>query len=105
MVGGESLEVEAFLHKADGWGSLKPQRPNSQCNITHPQQEQGNVKTYIDNQCWQCGEMEHLKKSCSMLKGKGLFQGRECMNSPTTQRHSPTISKATNIGGKKKARN
>ena len=25
------------------------------------------------------------------------------MNSPTTQRHSPTISKATNIGGKKMA--
>ena len=27
------------------------------------------------------------------------------MNSPTTQRHSPTISKATNIGGKKMASN
>ena len=25
------------------------------------------------------------------------------MNSPTTQRHSPTISKSTNIGGKKMA--
>ena len=27
------------------------------------------------------------------------------MNSPTTPRHSPTISKSTNIGGKKMARN
>ena len=52
----------------------QPQRPNSQPNITHPQQEQGNVKTYIDNQCWQYGEMGHLKRSCPMLKGKGLFQ-------------------------------
>ena len=26
------------------------------------------------------------------------------MNSPTSLRHSPTISKATNIGGKKMAR-
>ena len=27
------------------------------------------------------------------------------MNSPTTPRHSPTISKSTNIGGKKMVRN
>ena len=53
----------------------QPQRPNSQPNITHPQQEQGNVKTYIGNQCWQCGEMGHLKRSCPMVKGKGMFQG------------------------------
>ena len=56
-------------------GQPQPQRPNSQQNITQPQQEQGNVKTYTDNQCWQCGEMGHLKRSCPMLKGKGLFQG------------------------------
>ena len=56
-------------------GQPQPQRPNSQQNITHPQQEQGNVKTYTDNQCWQCGEMGHLKRSCPMLKGKGLLQG------------------------------
>ena len=53
----------------------QPQRPNSQQNITHPQQEQRNVKTYTDNQCWQCGELGHLKRSCPMLKGKGLLQG------------------------------
>ena len=73
MVGGESLEVEAFLHMVDG-GQPQPQRPNCQQNITHPQQ-QGNVKTYTDNQCWQCGEIGHLKRSCPMLKGKGLLQG------------------------------
>ena len=82
----------------------QPQRPNSQQNITHPQQEQGNVKTYTDNQCWQCGEMGHLKRSCPMLKGKGAVTGRESMNSPTSPRHSPTISKSTNIAAKKMAR-
>ena len=56
-------------------GQPQPQRPNSQQTITHPQQEQGNAKTYTDNQCWQCGEMGHLKRSCPMLKGKGLLQG------------------------------
>ena len=56
-------------------GQPQPQRPKSQPNITQPQQEQWTVKTYIDNQCWQCGEMGHLKRSCPMLKGKGLFQG------------------------------
>ena len=56
-------------------GQPQPQRPNSQPNVTQPQQEQGNVRTYVDNQCWQCGEMEHLKRNCPMLKGKGLFQG------------------------------
>ena len=56
-------------------GKPQPQRPNSQQNITHPQKEEGNVKTYTDKQCWQCGEMGHLKRSCPMLKGKRLFQG------------------------------
>ena len=56
-------------------GQLQPQRPHSQPSTTHLQQEQGNVKTYGDNQCWQCGEMGHLKRNCHMLKGKGLFQG------------------------------
>ena len=56
-------------------GQPQTQRPHSQHSITHPQQEQGNVKTYTDNQCWQCGEMGHFKRNCSMLKGKGLFQG------------------------------
>ena len=56
-------------------GQPQPQRPHSQPGTTHPQQEQGNAKTYVDNQCWQCWEMGHLKRNCPMLKGKGLFQG------------------------------
>ena len=56
-------------------GQPQPQGPNSQQATTHSQQEQGNVKTYTDSQCWQCGEVGHLKRSCPMLKGKGLFQG------------------------------
>ena len=56
-------------------GQPQPQGPNSQQATTHSQQEQGNVKTYTDRQCWQCGEVGHLRRSCPMLKGKGLFQG------------------------------
>ena len=85
-------------------GQPQPQRPNSQPNITQPQQKQGNVKTYIDNQCWQCGEMGHLKKELSHAKRQGPVSGRECINSPTAQGHPP-ISKASNIGGKKMASN
>ena len=53
----------------------QPQRPHSQPSTMHPQQEQGNVKTYTDHQCWQCGEVGYLKRNCPLLKGKGLFQG------------------------------
>ena len=56
-------------------GQPQPQRPHSQPSITHPQQEQGTAETFTDNQCWQCGEVGHLKRSCPLLKGKGLFQG------------------------------
>ena len=38
-------------------------------------------------------------------KRQGAVSGRECMNSPNTQRHSPTISKSANLGGKRMARN
>ena len=104
MVGEEDLEVGAFLQQSKWRRQPQPQRPHFQPSTTHPQQEQGNVKTYVDDQCWQCGEMGHLKRNCLMLKGKGLFLGRECMNSPTDlQSHSPCISKATNVGGKKLA--
>ena len=63
-------------------GQPQPQRPNSQQTITHPQQEQGNAKTYTENQCWQCGEVGHLKRSCPMLKGKGLLQGGNALTAP-----------------------
>ena len=56
-------------------GQPQPQRPNPQQALSHPQQEQGNSKTYNESQCWQCGEVGHLKRSCPMLKGKGLLQG------------------------------
>ena len=56
-------------------GQPQPQRPNSQQTLSHPQQEQGNSKTYTESQCWQCGEVGHLKRSCPLLKGKGLLQG------------------------------
>ena len=58
-------------------GQPQPQRPNSQQQtLTHPQQEQGNTKTYTESQCWQCGEVGNLKRSCPLLKGKGLLQGQ-----------------------------
>ena len=42
-------------------------------------------------------ELPHAKR-------QGAVSGRECMNSPTDlQSHSPCISKATNVGGKKLA--
>ena len=56
-------------------GKPQPQRPNSQQTMTQPQQEQGSAKTYTENQCWQCVEVGHLKRSCPQLKGKGLLQG------------------------------
>ena len=56
-------------------GQPQPQRPKPQQVLTHPQQEEGNSKTYTESQCWQCGEVGHLKRSCPLLKGKGLLQG------------------------------
>ena len=56
-------------------GQPQPQRPNPQQALSLPQQEQGNSKTYTESQCWQCGEVGHLKRSCPLLKGKGLLQG------------------------------
>ena len=35
----------------------------------------GELKSYTESQCWQCGEVGHLKKGCPLLKGKGLLQG------------------------------
>ena len=56
-------------------GQPQPQRPKPQQALSHPQQEQGNSKTYTESQCWGCGEVGHLKRSCPLLKGKGLLQG------------------------------
>ena len=74
MVGGESLEVEALLHMVDGGAASTTEAQLPTKHYTSPARK-GNVKTYTDNQCWQCGEMGHLKRSCPMLKGKGQLQG------------------------------
>ena len=72
----------------------------------HPQQEQGTAKTYTDNQCWQCGEVGHLKRSCPMLKRQVAVSREECMNSPiNSHSHSQCIStKSSTLGGKNVAR-
>ena len=57
-----------------GKGQLSQPRATLQPNVRSTQQEQGANKTYKPNQCWQCGEVGHLKRDCSTLKGKGLYQ-------------------------------
>ena len=101
MVRGESLEVEAFLHRADGGSSLNHRGPTLNLILLIPSRNRGISKTCIDS----VGEMGHLKRSCPCAKRQGAVSGRECMNSLTAQRHSPTISKATSVGGKKMASN
>ena len=85
-------------------GQPQPQGPNSHQTLPHPQQEQGNSKTYTESQCWQCGEVGHLKRSCLPAKRQGAVTRGECLNSPTSSSHSPTISKSTNMVGKEMAR-
>ena len=78
-------------------GQPQPQRPQLPTDIiTSPAGSRETPKTYTESQCWLCGEVGHLKRSCPLLKGKGLLQGGECFNSPTSPSHSPTISKSTN---------
>ena len=76
----------------DGGGSPQPQRPNPQQVLTNPKAGAGELKTYTESQCWQCGEVGHLKKGCPLLKGQGAVTRGECLNSPTSPSHSPTIS-------------
>ena len=47
--GGKGLPLQSTWK-----GQPQPQRPHSQPSTIHLQQEQGNAKTYTDNQCWQC---------------------------------------------------
>ena len=64
-------------------GQPQPQRPKPQQVLTKPQQEEGNSKTYTESQCWQCGEVGHLKRSCPPAKRQGAVTRGECLNSPT----------------------
>ena len=44
MVGGESLEVEAFLHMADGGGSLNHRGPTPNKTLHIPNRSRGMLK-------------------------------------------------------------
>ena len=65
--------------RGGSWGRGLPLsdsvRSTSQPTVKSSQQEQGAVKTYKPNHCWQCEGMWHLKYDCPNLKGKALFQG------------------------------
>ena len=50
-------------------------------------------------QCWQCGEVWHLRRECLSLKDKGAVSKGECRSSPQgLKRHSP--NKQASIGVK-----
>ena len=96
-LGGRSLPPQSRLR-----GKPLHQRPLSKPRLMHPQQEQGTAKSYTDNQCWQCREVGHLKRSCTMLKRQETVSRRVYMNSAiNTHSHSPCIStKSSTLGGK-----
>ena len=76
---GEGLIVIRPQDQVQGgsWGKGQPSQPGAtpQLRGKQPQQGQGTTKTNKPSQCWQCGEVGHLKRDCPSLKGKGLFQG------------------------------
>ena len=63
--------------RGGSWGKDQSSQPRTtlQPKVRSPHQEQGATKTYKPSQCWQCGDVGHLKRDCPTLKGKGLFQG------------------------------
>ena len=68
-------------------GSWKKDQPSQsgatpQSKSRNPQQGQGANRINKQYQCWQCGEMGHLKRDCPTLKGKGLSHVGECVNGP-----------------------
>ena len=92
--GGRGVPGGRCLPPQARWrGQPQPQSPNSQPNVTQAQQEQGNVRTYVDNLHWQCGEMGHLKRNCPMLKGKGLFQVGNVLTAPLHKDIPPAFLK------------
>ena len=63
--------------RGGSWGKGQPSQPRTtlQPKDRSHQQEQGSTKIYKPNQCWQCGDVGHLKMDCPTLKSKGLFKG------------------------------
>ena len=59
------------------WRKGQPSQPGAspQSKSRNPQQGQGANRTNKQYQCWQCGEVGHLKRDCPTLKEKGLSQG------------------------------
>ena len=55
-------------------GSALSVKSHSPVKIRNSQQGQGVNRTNKQYQCWQCGEVGHLKGDCPTLKGKGLSQ-------------------------------
>ena len=63
-----------------GGGSWKKGQPSQlgatpQPNKRNPQAGKGNKRVDKQYQCWQCGEVGHLKRECPALKEKELSQG------------------------------
>ena len=59
------------------WRKGQPSQPgaNPQSKSRNPQQGQGANRANKQYQCWQCGEVGHLRWNCPTLKGKGFSQG------------------------------
>ena len=76
-------------------GKGNPNKGTTSQNRGQGQRGKDTVKSY---QCWQCGEVGHLRRECPALKEKGCHQG-ECRSSPKgINRHSP--DKPASIGMK-----
>ena len=70
-----------------GGGSWRKDQPSqlgasSPSKSRNPQQGQGVNRTNKQYQCWQCGDVGHLKRDCPTLKRKRAVSRGECVNSP-----------------------
>ena len=74
MVGGEVAQGEESCTAVSAEEAAPASGPLPTKTSRVPQQEEGSTKTYQTGQCWQSEEVEHLKKNCPTLKGKGLPQ-------------------------------
>ena len=85
-------------------GQPQPQRPNSQQTVTNPQQEQGMPKLTLRISVGSVVRWDPQKK-LPPAKRQGAVTRGECLNSPTSPRHSPHNSKSTKRVGEEMARN